>query len=245
MCSNDTTLRKGIWLAFHICMGNGSAVPEYLSDSRASARLGLYDRDRMVFCVLCRVLQPMKAQLRPALTIFLFLTLITGVVYPLVVTGIAQVFFPHQANGSFIDVNGKLYGSELIGQQFSNPKYFWGRPSVAGYNAEASSGSNYGPLNPSLQEMVQAQINALKAADSGNTLPIPVDLVTASGSGLDPHISVAAALYQVHRVASARGWSEAEVQSLVEQHTEARQFGIFGEPRVNVLLLNLALDGIE
>jgi K+-transporting ATPase ATPase C chain len=187
----------------------------------------------------------MKAQLRPALTIFLFLTIITGVIYPLVVTGIAQVFFPRQANGSLIDVGGKLYGSSLIGQSFDDPKYFWGRPSAAGYNAAASSGSNYGPLNPSLQEAVQARIHALKEADPGITLPIPVDLVTASGSGLDPHISIAAALYQVHRVAAARGWSEADVQSLVEKYTEGRQFGFLGEPRVNVLLLNMALDGIK
>jgi K+-transporting ATPase ATPase C chain len=187
----------------------------------------------------------MNAQLRPALTIFVFLTLITGVVYPLTVTGIAQVFFPHQANGSLIDVDGRLYGSELIGQQFDDLKYFWGRPSAAGYNAAASSGSNLGPINPSLQEMVQSRIDALKAADPVNTLPIPVDLVTASGSGLDPHISVAAALYQVHRVAAARGLREADVQSLVEQYTEGRQFGLLGEPRVNVLLLNLALDKIQ
>lgn len=187
----------------------------------------------------------MKAQLRPALTIFLFLTLITGVVFPLVVTGIAQVVFSHQANGSFIDVNGKLYGSELIGQQFTDPRYFWGRPSAAAYSAAASSGSNLAPTNPSLQELVQARVDALKAADPTNTLPIPVDLVTASASGLDPQISVAAALYQVHRVAAARGWSEADVRSLVAQYTEGRQFGIFGEPHVNVLLLNLALDGIQ
>jgi K+-transporting ATPase ATPase C chain len=187
----------------------------------------------------------MKKQLRPALTIFLFLTLITGVVYPLTVTGIAQVFFPHQANGSLIDIGGRLYGSELIGQQFDDPKYFWGRPSAAGYNAAASSGSNYGPMNPSLEKVVQARIDALKEADLANTLPIPVDLVTASGSGLDPHISVAAALYQVHRVAAARGLSEADVISLLEQYTEGRQFGFLGEPRVNVLLLNLALDGTK
>lgn len=185
----------------------------------------------------------MNTQLRPALMIFLFLTLITGVVYPLTVTGIAQAIFPYQANGSLIDVDGRLYGSELIGQQFDDPKYFWGRPSAAGYNAAASSGSNLGPINPTLQEMVQSRIDALKEADPTNTLPIPVDLVTASGSGLDPHISVAAALYQIHRVAAARGLSAAEVQSLVEQCTEGRQFGILGEPRVNVLLLNLALDG--
>ena len=187
----------------------------------------------------------MKQQLRPAITLLALLTIITGVIYPLTVTGLAQFIFPHQANGSLIVIDGKTYGSELIGQQFDDPKYFWGRPSAAGYNAAASSGSNFGPMNPSLEEAVQARIDALKAADPNNPLPIPVDLVTASGSGLDPHISVAAALYQVSRVASARGLSEAEVTSLVKEFTEGRQFGIFGEPRVNILLLNLALDGIQ
>jgi len=187
----------------------------------------------------------MNTQLRPAITVFVLLTIITGVVYPLIVTGISQMVFPHQANGSLIERDGVVLGSELIGQQFDDPKYFWGRPSAAGYNAAASSGSNYGPMNSALLDSVQVRINALKAADPDNTLPIPVDLVTASGSGLDPHISVAAALYQVNRVASARGMSEAEVTSLVEQYTEGRQFGIFGEPRINVLKLNLALDGVQ
>ena len=187
----------------------------------------------------------MKNQLRPALTIFALLTIITGVIYPLMVTGVSQVLFPSRSNGSIITVNGKAAGSELIGQQFDDPKYFWGRVSAVGYNADLSSGSNYGSMNPALLEAVQARIDTLKAADPDNTLPIPVDLVTASASGLDPHISVAAALYQVHRVASARGLSEADVQSLVEQNTEGRQFGIFGEPRVNVLQLNLALDDLK
>lgn len=187
----------------------------------------------------------MKQQLRPAITLLALLTIITGIVYPLTVTGIAQVLFPHKADGSLIIVDGKIYGSELIGQQFDNPKYFWGRPSAAGYNAAASSGLNYGAMNPALEEVVQARIDALHATDPNNPLPIPVDLVTASASGLDPHISVASALYQVERVATARGWSEADVTSLVEKYTEGRQFGIFGEPRVNVLLLNLALDGIK
>lgn len=204
--------------------------------------------------LLYRNVQLMNAQLRPALTIFALLTIVTGVIYPLAVTGIAQLVFPHQANGSFITVDGKTYGSEFIGQQFDDPKYFWGRLSATStvpynaFNAEnltASSGSNYGPMNPALIETVQARINALKAADPDNPIPIPVDLVTASGSGLDPHISVAAALYQVHRVATARGWSEAEVIALVNQHTENPQFGFLGEARVNVLLLNLALDGIQ
>ncbi|MBK9781928.1 MAG: potassium-transporting ATPase subunit KdpC [Anaerolineales bacterium] len=187
----------------------------------------------------------MKAQLRPAITLLALLTVITGVIYPLTVTGLAQVLFPQQANGSLIVMDGKTYGSELIGQQFDDPKYFWGRPSAAGYNATASSGSNLGPMNPSLEEVVQARMDALQSADPNNSLPIPVDLVTASASGLDPHISVAAALYQVSRVAAARGLSEAEVEALVEKYTEGRQFGIFGEPRVNVLSLNLALDGIQ
>jgi K+-transporting ATPase ATPase C chain len=182
------------------------------------------------------------------------LTLITGVIYPLAVTGIAQVIFPSQANGSIIMANGKAVGSELIGQQFDDPSYFWGRISATGtfaynaFNAEnltASSGSNYGPLNPALTDMVQARIDALKAADPDNTLPIPVDLVTASGSGLDPHISIAAVNYQVHRVATARGLSEADVQSLIEKNTDKRQFGFLGEPRVNVLKLNLALDRLK
>ncbi len=187
----------------------------------------------------------MKTQLRPAITLLVLFTLITGVVYPVLVTGIAQMAFPHQANGSLIEKDGVVIGSELIGQQFDDPKYFWGRPSTAGYNAAASSGSNYGPMNPALLDSAQARIDALKAADPDNTLPIPVDLVTASGSGLDPHISVASALYQVHRVASARGLDEADVVALVDQFTEGRQFGFLGEPRVNVLLLNLALDEIK
>jgi len=196
----------------------------------------------------------MKSQLRPALFMLLIFTLITGVIYPLVVTGIAQILFPSQANGSLIMVGGKAVGSELIGQQFDDPKYFWGRISETGdfpYNAfnadtlTGSSGSNYGPLNPALTKMVQARIDALKAADPNNTLPIPVDLVTSSGSGLDPQISIAAALYQVHRVAQARGLSDDAVKSLVDKYTEARQFGFLGESRVNVLELNLALDGLN
>lgn len=196
----------------------------------------------------------MVSQLRPAFFMLLIFTVITGVIYPLAVTAVAQVIFPQPANGSLIVIDGKTYGSELIGQQFDDPKYFWGRLSATGdfpYNAfnaqtlTSSSGSNYGPLNPALKDAVQARIAALKAADPGNTAPIPVDLVTASGSGLDPHISVAAALYQVHRVAQARGMSEADVKALVDKYTQGRQFGILGEPRVNVLLLNLALDGLQ
>jgi K+-transporting ATPase ATPase C chain len=179
------------------------------------------------------------------------LTLITGVIYPLLVTGIAQVIFPAQANGSIIVKNGKAVGSALIGQQFDDPKYFWGRLSDTGdfpYNAfnaatlTGSSGSNYGPLNPALIAAVKARAEALRAADPGNTAPIPVDLVTASGSGLDPHISVAAALYQLPRVAKVRGMSIDAVRALVDKYTAGRQFGFLGEPTVNVLELNLALD---
>ena len=196
----------------------------------------------------------MISQLRTAFFMLLIFTVITGVIHPLIVTGTAQVAFPHQANGSLIVIDGKAYGSELIGQQFDAPKYFWGRPSATGtfpynaFNAEnltASSGSNYGPLNPALMERVQVRVDALKAADPGNTVPIPVDLVTASGSGLDPHISVAAALYQVHRVAQARGLSDEAVRAIVNQYGEGRQLGFLGEPTVNVLKLNLALDGLK
>jgi potassium-transporting ATPase KdpC subunit len=213
-------------------------------------------QNRSQLMPIARIRQGIKmvSQLRPAFFMLLILTVITGLIYPLMVTGIAQVAFPHQADGSLIVIDGKAYGSELIGQQFDDPKYFWGRLSATGdfpynaFNAETltgSSGSNYGPLNPALMDAVQARIDALKAADPDNTLPIPVDLVTASGSGLDPHISVAAALYQVHRVAQARGLSDGAVTTLVNQYTKGRQFGFLGEPRVNVLELNLALDGLK
>lgn len=187
----------------------------------------------------------MFKQLRPAVVSFLLLTLITGLAYPLLVTGVAQVVFPDQANGSLIMKDGKPVGSELIGQAFSDPKYFWGRPSATGpmpNNAAASSGSNLGPLNPALMDAIKGRVQALKEADPGNTAPVPVDLVTASASGLDPHISPAGAEYQVQRVARLRGLAPDAVHVLVAQHTEDRQFGILGEPRVNVLKLNLALD---
>jgi K+-transporting ATPase ATPase C chain len=187
----------------------------------------------------------MLAHLRAALMMLLLLTALTGVVYPVVVTGIAQLVFPHQANGSLILKDGKPVGSELIGQPFDDPKYFWTRPSATSpfaYNAGASTGSNQGPTNPDLLKAVADRVDALKKADPDNQAPVPVDLVTASGSGLDPHISPAAAAYQVHRVAKARGMDEAAVRQLVEQYTEGRQFGFLGEPRVNVLPLNLALD---
>ncbi len=183
--------------------------------------------------------------LRPALAILLSLSLLTGGVYPLVVTGIAQLFFPAQAAGSLIIKNGQAIGSSLIGQSFTAPKYFWSRPSATAthpYNALASGGSNQGPLNPALVDVVKQRIAALQAADPTNTAPVPVDLVTASASGLDPHISAAAALYQLERVARVRGIDVSTVSKLVNEHTEGRWLGFLGEPRVNVLQLNLALD---
>jgi K+-transporting ATPase ATPase C chain len=190
----------------------------------------------------------MLTQLRPAIVLFALLAIITGLIYPFFITGVAQAVFPRQANGSLIYRNGQPVGSVLIGQPFDDPKYFWGRLSATSpfpYNAAASSGSNYGPLSSTLTHAVQYRIDALKAADPTNNRPIPVDLVTASASGLDPHISVAAALYQVSRVARARGLSQDQVRGLVTQLTEGRQFGILGEPRVNVLKLNLALEGVQ
>jgi K+-transporting ATPase ATPase C chain len=185
---------------------------------------------------------------RTAIISIVLFTLLTGVVYPLLVTGVAQVVFPGKANGSLLKKEGKVVGSELIGQQFSDPKYFWSRPSATSpfaYNAAASVGSNYGPLNPALPDGVKKRIQDLKSADSSNTRPIPVDLVTASGSGLDPHISVAAASYQLGRVARSRKLTEAQVRQLVDQNTEGRQLGFLGEPCVNVLKLNLALDNLQ
>ena len=190
----------------------------------------------------------MKNILRPALILFLVLTLLTGVAYPLVVTGVAQSLFPVQAAGSLILRDGKPVGSELIGQNFSDPKHFWGRPSATGpmpYNAAASSGSNQGPLNPALVDAVKGRVEALRAADPGNTAAVPVDLVTASASGLDPHISPAAARYQAARVARARNVPVDKVQSLVEQQTETPLLDFFGEPRIHVLKLNLALDALK
>lgn len=195
-----------------------------------------------------RLTSTLREHVRPALVVMFLLTVITGLFYPAVMTGLAQVIFPDKANGSIITRDGEAVGSELIGQSFDDPRYFWGRLSATGpvpYNAGASSGSNYGPLNPALFEMVQARIDALHAADPDNMAEIPVDLVTASGSGLDPHISPAAAYYQVARVARERELDETVVRHLVEEHIQERQLGVWGEPRVNVLELNLALDALE
>ncbi len=190
----------------------------------------------------------MVSQLRPAIVSFVLLSVITGLIYPFLVTGVAQVVFPQQANGSIIYQNGQAVGSKLIGQPFDDAKYFWGRLSATSpyaYNASASSGSNLGPTNKALFDEVQGGIDALRKADPGNTSPIPVDLVTSSGSGLDPDISPDAAEYQLHRVASARGLDEVAVRQLVEQNTQPRVLGILGEARVNVLELNLALDALK
>jgi K+-transporting ATPase ATPase C chain len=190
----------------------------------------------------------MNTVLRPALILLVVLTVITGVLYPLVVTGIAAVLFPHQASGSLVMKDGKVIGSSLIGQSFSDPKYFWSRPSATSpqpNNGLASGGSNLGPLNPALTNAVKARVEALRGADPGNTAPIPVDLVTASGSGLDPDISVAAANYQAARVARVRGVKTVQVQALIADHARGRLLGWLGEPRVNVLELNLALDALH
>ncbi|HRX03530.1 MAG: potassium-transporting ATPase subunit KdpC [Anaerolineae bacterium] len=194
----------------------------------------------------------MREQLRPALVMLALLILVTGLVYPLAVTAIGRVAFPHQAGGSLIRVDGQVVGSELIGQAFDDPRYFWGRPSATTplpYNAAASAGSNLGPSNDALTLAVQTRVDALHAANASvgvdNSAPVPVDLVTASGSGLDPHISPAAAEWQVARVARARNLSEGQVRSLVAQNTQDRQLGFLGEPRVNVLELNMALDALQ
>jgi potassium-transporting ATPase KdpC subunit len=184
-------------------------------------------------------------ELKPAFLMLVAFSVLTGLVYPFLVTALGQLLFPHQANGSLIERDGKAIGSTLIGQPFSGPKYFWSRPSATSpypYNAAASSGSNQGPINPALTDAVAARIKALRDADPDNQAAVPVDLVTSSGSGLDPHISPAAAEYQVNRVANARGMDPAKVRALVAQYTRGRQLGFLGEPRVNVLELNLALD---
>ncbi|HQX51339.1 MAG TPA: potassium-transporting ATPase subunit KdpC [Planctomycetaceae bacterium] len=187
----------------------------------------------------------MKAHLRPCVVLFALLTLLTGVAYPALITVIAQVVFYDQANGSVIMRDGKAVGSELIGQTFDDPSYFWGRPSATGptaYNAAASSGSNLGPTNPALLDAIKARVEAIRAAHPDQTKSVPVDLVTASGSGLDPHISPAAAEYQVGRVAKVLAISEDKVRELIANNTDGRSFGLLGEPRVNLLRLNLSLD---
>lgn len=190
----------------------------------------------------------MRSLIRPAVMSMVALTLLTGGIYPTVVTGIAAVVFPAQAKGSLLVSGDSVLGSRLIGQAFSGPQYFWSRPSATGpvgYNGASSSGSNLGPTNPAQIQAVKDRIAALRAADSGNTAPVPVDLVTASGSGLDPQISPAAAAYQIARVARVRGLRVERVQALVDRHTEERQFGPLGERRVTVLPLNLALDSLS
>jgi K+-transporting ATPase ATPase C chain len=190
----------------------------------------------------------MNEQLRPALVVFLLLTVITGAVYPAVVTLIAQAAFPSRANGSLIMKNGKAVGSELIGQPFDDPKYFWGRPSATSpvpNNGASSTGSNYGTTNPAQLDAVKGRVEALRKADSGDERPVPVELVTASGSGLDPHISPHGAEFQVPRVAKARGIGEDVVRKKVAEFTEGRTFGVLGEPRVNVLKLNQALESLS
>lgn len=185
-------------------------------------------------------------QIRPALVSLALLSLVTGVAYPLAVTAVAQIVFPRQANGSLVVDGGRVVGSSLIGQPFADPRYFWGRLSataLVAYNGAASSGSNYGPMSTMLTDAAHRRVEALKRVDSANAAPVPVDLVTASGSGLDPHISPAAAAYQAARVARARGLPESSVRELVAAHTHGRQLGMLGEPVVDVLALNLALDG--
>lgn len=190
----------------------------------------------------------MKNLIRPAIILFIGLALITGGVYPLLTTTIGKALFPREVEGMLIKRDGRIIGSELIGQNFTEPKYFWGRPSATSpypYNAAASAGSNQGPTNPALLDAVEKRISVLREADPGNDLPVPIDLVTASASGLDPEVSLAAAQYQINRVAKARNLSPTQVSVLVNQHTESRQFGILGEARVNVLKLNLALDALR
>jgi K+-transporting ATPase ATPase C chain len=190
----------------------------------------------------------MLRQIRPAVVLLLLFTLLTGVVYPVAVTGLAWALFPGAARGSLIVKDGRAIGSHLIGQPFDDPKYFWGRPSATSpypYNAGSSSGSNLGPLNPELADAVKSRVEAFRVADPSEQSPIPIDLVTASASGLDPHISPAAAVYQVRRVAAARGLGDEVVRALVDRHIEPRTLGVLGEPRVNVLLLNLALNDLR
>jgi K+-transporting ATPase ATPase C chain len=190
----------------------------------------------------------MKEQIRSAILMFVILSLLTGIFYPAFIAGAVYIFFPHQSTGSMLYQNNKLLGSALIGQEFTDPKYFWGRiseTSPVAYNSSSSSGSNLGPSNPALIERIKARIRALKEFDPDNTNPIPIDLVTSSASGLDPHISIAGAYYQIPRVARMRGLTEDTVKAIVNRHTNGRIFGLIGEPVVNVLELNLELDSIK
>ena len=187
----------------------------------------------------------MKSLIRPAVSLFVLLTLVTGVVYPLAVTGVAKAAFPEQAAGSLVVQDGKTLGSALIGQNFADPKFFWGRPSATSpmaYNGQGSAGSNLGPLNPALTDAIKGRVDALRAADPGNKAAVPVDLVTTSASGLDPEISVAAAEYQVGRIARVRHLAPEVVEGIVARHIRGRLLGVFGEPRVNVLDMNLELQ---
>lgn len=187
----------------------------------------------------------MLKEFRPALILLVALSILTGMIYPALVTGLARVVFANESDGSLLESDGRIVGSALIGQSFSDPKHFWGRPSATSpmpYNAASSGGSNQGPLNPALADAVKGRIETLRASNPFQTAPIPVDLVTASASGLDPHISVAAALWQVPRIARQRHLPEQEIENLVTAQTEGRQLGFLGEPRVNVLALNLRLD---
>ncbi len=188
-----------------------------------------------------------REYIKPALLFFVVLTIITGIIYPLFITGIAQALLPNQANGSLVYQNGKIVGSSLIGRAFDDPKYLWGRISAASpqYNASSSSGSNIGPSNPALIDEISGRVKALRAADPENANPIPVDLVTSSASGLDPHISIAAAYYQVERIAKRRGLRRSIVKSIIDKNTQARLFGLLGEPVVNVLMVNLDLDSYK
>jgi K+-transporting ATPase ATPase C chain len=190
----------------------------------------------------------MRSLIRPAIVLFLFFTVLTGFLYPLVITGIAQAAFANAASGSIVSRDGKPIGSSLIGQNFSDPKYFWGRPSATApqpYSGTGSTGSNLGPLNPALLDGIKGRIQALRAADPGNGAPLPVDLITASASGLDPEESLAAALYQAPRIARARGLEEKDVRRLIDAQAQGRFLGLLGEPRVNVLALNLSLDDLS
>lgn len=243
-----------VWLHFHFDCHRRRHHACHIRDPHSLETVDLPGLNYLVFPFLNWILYTMIRQIRPALVIFSLLVLITGVIYPLAITGIVQVIFPTQANGSLVNRDGETVGSVLIGQSYSDPSYFWSRPSstsgspYTAFNSQTltgSSGSNLGPLSQVLINIVQERVKALQAADPGNPSLIPIEQVTASASGLDPHISVSAAYYQVPRVARMRGLSETVVTALVAQYTDGRTLGLLGEPRVNILLLNLALDAIK